>query len=170
MELEEKLSDEENDENEDEVEKEMTINKHEVVNKDYKPSTILERYLIDSVDALQIEEENVPELQESSETVDVEVEVPDTESKILQNEESDDIGSIPEISASTYRKSKASSLRSVSTIPPEEVKERVRKEHQKQKKKLEKKRLTVKGEASAVNRTRRENLDNIKQSSVFNEW
>lgn len=85
-------------------------------------------------------------------------------------EETDIVQSIPEKSASLYKKGKASSIRSVSTIPPEEVKQRLKKEQQKKQRKQEKKRITVKGEASAVNRSRRENLDNIKQSSFFDEW
>lgn len=137
--------------------------------KSYKPSSILERYLVESVQALEIDEENVPKLAECSDENSVGI-TDSGDNKVLQNDLSDDVGSIPEIPASVHRKSKASSLRSVSTIPPEEVKQRVKKEHLKQRKKVMKKRMTVKGEASAVNRSRRENVDNIKQSSNFDDW
>lgn len=163
MEVEEKISDEEEsaanvdiDNDDDKTECDQTEN--------YKSNNILERYLIDSVDALRFEESN------TIGTEDALKENIETPSNDKDEAIDDDIASIPEIPASICRKSKASSMRSVSTIPPEEVKQRVKKEHQKQQKKLEKKRVTVKGEANAVNRTRRENFDDIKQYSAFHEW
>ncbi|XP_063215631.1 serine/threonine-protein kinase RIO2 isoform X2 [Bacillus rossius redtenbacheri] len=68
----------------------------------------------------------------------------------------------------------ARSVRSTSTaatIAPEEIKKRVKDSiKQREKKLMAKKRLAVKGEASAVTRSRRENMDNIKQSGGIWGW
>lgn len=57
------------------------------------------------------------------------------------------------------------SLRScATTIAPEEIKQRVKKQMFVKEKREQRKRCVAKGEASAVTRSRRENRDNIKQS------
>lgn len=133
-----------------------------------KSNSILERYLVDSIDALQIEKETTSETEDF--VVENHVKTDVNKEENINVAETDEVGSIPEIPVSVCKKSRAGSLRSVSTIPPEEVKQRIKKENQKEQKRVEKKRLTVKGEANAVNRKRRENMDTVKQYSVFNEW
>lgn len=156
MEIEEKLSDDEDDTCNDEDSE---------VKESSKSNSILEQYLVDSIDSLQINKET------TSETEDFAVENRiRTDVNKEENIEDDEVGSISEIPVSVCKKNRARSLRSVSTIPPEEVKQRIKKENQKEQKRIEKKRLTVKGEANAVNRKRRENIDTVKQYSVFNEW
>ncbi|KAF5281093.1 hypothetical protein FQA39_LY17899 [Lamprigera yunnana] len=56
------------------------------------------------------------------------------------------------------------SVRSSTTIAPEEIKNRVRKQLLQKEKKTQRKKCVAKGEASAVTRVRRENRDNIKES------
>uniref|UniRef100_A0A1Y1LDE4 Serine/threonine-protein kinase RIO2 n=1 Tax=Photinus pyralis TaxID=7054 RepID=A0A1Y1LDE4_PHOPY len=57
------------------------------------------------------------------------------------------------------------SIRSTATtIAPEEIKNRVRRQMQQKEKKIQRKKCVAKGEASAVTRVRRENNDNIKES------
>lgn len=166
MEVEEKLADDEDESCNHESE--QISHKSEEIEENSKSSSMLERYLVDSMDALRIIK---TEREDLTDGIHIEASVNNTEEvEVTERIENDDVGSIPEIPASVCRKSKASSLRSVSTIPPEEVKQRVKKEHQKEKKRLEKKRLTVKGEANAVNRKRRENMEVVKQYEVFNEW
>lgn len=58
------------------------------------------------------------------------------------------------------------STASAATIAPSEISSRVRKEVLKRKQK-EKRRIKIKGEASAVNRSRRENRDTVKESSDY---
>jgi len=53
----------------------------------------------------------------------------------------------------------------VSTIAPEVIKQRLMKSYQKGDKATAKKRIRAKGEASAVTRQRRDNFDNIRQST-----
>lgn len=159
MKVEEKLTDDEDEtyNDEDEEEKESS-----------KSNSILERYLIDSIDALQIQKGTTSETEEFAVENTIRTDVNKEEN--IKVAETDEVGSIPEIPVSICKKKRAGSLRSVSTIPPEEVKQRIKKENQKEQKRIEKKRLTVKGEANAVNRKRRENMDTVKQYSVFNEW
>ncbi|KAL3266422.1 hypothetical protein HHI36_010598 [Cryptolaemus montrouzieri] len=57
------------------------------------------------------------------------------------------------------------SVTSATTIHPDEIKRRVKRQQLLKDKKEIRKRCTAKGEASAVTRTRRENQDNIKQSN-----
>uniref|UniRef100_A0A0V0G6Y6 Serine/threonine-protein kinase RIO2 n=1 Tax=Triatoma dimidiata TaxID=72491 RepID=A0A0V0G6Y6_TRIDM len=57
-----------------------------------------------------------------------------------------------------------------STIPPEEIREKLRKALEKRRKNEEIKRVVVKGEASAVTRRRRENRDTIKECSGIWGW
>uniref|UniRef100_A0A023F7X8 Serine/threonine-protein kinase RIO2 n=2 Tax=Triatoma infestans TaxID=30076 RepID=A0A023F7X8_TRIIF len=57
-----------------------------------------------------------------------------------------------------------------STIPPEEIREKLRKALDKRRKNEEMKRIVVKGEASAVTRRRRENRDTIKECSGIWGW
>ncbi|XP_012250754.2 serine/threonine-protein kinase RIO2 [Athalia rosae] len=69
--------------------------------------------------------------------------------------------------------SKAPSIRSVSTattIAPEVIKQRVKFSLEKRAKKSLPRKLLAKGEASAATRVRRENRDNIKQSSGAGLW
>ncbi|KAF8765274.1 uncharacterized protein LOC129974159 [Argiope bruennichi] len=68
------------------------------------------------------------------------------------------------------KKTKTFSTRSVSTIPPEEIKARLQKQRQKKQEKEQKRRLTTKGEANATNRQKRENRDTINQIVEFCEW
>ncbi|KAK5642020.1 hypothetical protein RI129_008187 [Pyrocoelia pectoralis] len=57
------------------------------------------------------------------------------------------------------------SIRSTATtIAPEEIKSRVRKQMQQKERRMQRKKCVAKGEASAVTRVRRENSDNIKES------
>ncbi|PNF36561.1 Serine/threonine-protein kinase RIO2 [Cryptotermes secundus] len=65
------------------------------------------------------------------------------------------------------------SIRSTSTaatIAPEEIRSRVKKSLVRREKSAQKKRITVKGEASAVTRSRRENMDTIKQCDGIWTW
>lgn len=65
------------------------------------------------------------------------------------------------------------SIRSTSTaatIAPEEIRSRVKKSLERRAKSAQKKRITVKGEASAVTRSRRENMDIIKQCDGIWTW
>jgi RIO kinase 2 len=65
------------------------------------------------------------------------------------------------------------SMRSTSTaatIAPEEIRSRVKKSLEQREKSAFKKRITVKGEASAITRSRRENMDTIKQCDGIWGW
>ena len=65
------------------------------------------------------------------------------------------------------------SIRSTSTaatIAPEEIRSRVKKSLERRERASQKKRLTVKGEASAVTRSRRDNMDTIKQCDGIWSW
>lgn len=65
------------------------------------------------------------------------------------------------------------SVRSTSTaatIAPEEIRSRVKKSLERRERASQKKRLTVKGEASAVTRSRRDNMDTIKQCDGIWSW
>jgi RIO kinase 2 len=65
------------------------------------------------------------------------------------------------------------SIRSTSTaatIAPEEIRSRVKKSLERREKSAQKKRITVKGESSAVTRSRRENMDTIKQCDGIWDW
>ncbi|GFX49390.1 hypothetical protein TNCV_3665021 [Trichonephila clavipes] len=68
------------------------------------------------------------------------------------------------------KKTKTFSTRSVSTIPPEEVKARLRLQMKKKQDKMVKGKIDVKGDASAILRGRKENKVNIKQTLDFFEW
>lgn len=59
---------------------------------------------------------------------------------------------------------------SATTIHPEEIKNRLRKQLISKEKRNQKKKCVAKGEASAVTRVRRENNDNIKQSKGLWGW
>lgn len=56
------------------------------------------------------------------------------------------------------------------TIAPEEIRSRVKKSLERRERVSQKKRLTVKGEASAVTRSRRDNMDTIKQCDGIWSW
>lgn len=130
-------------------------------------NNLLQRYLDDSVGALDHSEIFIEPNENTSITPKskfIEDDVP--ESKCIE----DDDESQADTDRMSTRKSKAYSTRSMSTIPPEDVKARVRKEQNKQRQKLEKKRMIVKGEASAVSRKRRENQDTIKDCTFFSDW
>jgi RIO kinase 2 len=65
------------------------------------------------------------------------------------------------------------SIRSTSTaatIAPEEIRGRVKKSLERREKSTLKKRIRVKGEASAITRSRRENMDTIKQCDGIWGW
>lgn len=123
-------------------------------------SIMLEKYLSDCFEILHVEDTELDN-KDSSELINSTI-----EELINKAAETDDTELIPELVAGPIKRRKASTLRSVSTIPPEEVKQRVKKEHQKLLKKSDK-RIRVKGEASAANRSRRDNMNNIKQDSLF---
>lgn len=59
---------------------------------------------------------------------------------------------------------------SASTIDPEVIKRRVKENLKIKQKKLERKRLVVKGEASAANRQKRENIETIRESHGLFGW
>ena len=56
------------------------------------------------------------------------------------------------------------------TIAPEEIRSRVKKSLERRERASQKKRLTVKGEAGAVTRSRRDNMDTIKQCDGIWSW
>ena len=62
------------------------------------------------------------------------------------------------------------STSTASTIAPEEIRSRVKKSLERRERVSQKKRLTVKGEASAVTRSRRDNMDTIKQCDGIWSW
>jgi RIO kinase 2 len=62
------------------------------------------------------------------------------------------------------------STSTAATIAPEEIRSRVKKSLERREKAAQKKRITVKGEASAVTRSRRENMDTIKQCDGIWSW
>jgi RIO kinase 2 len=62
------------------------------------------------------------------------------------------------------------STSTASTIAPEEIRGRVKKSLERREKSTAKKRIRVKGEASAVTRSRRENMDTIKQCDGIWGW
>ncbi|XP_073977669.1 RIO kinase 2 [Rhodnius prolixus] len=70
--------------------------------------------------------------------------------------------------SATYKAGSISTA--TSTIPPEEIREKLRKALEKRRKNEEMKRIVVKGEASAVTRRRRENRDTIKDCSGIWGW
>jgi len=116
-----------------------------------KENSLLDKYLSDCFEILHVKDnENNESDVENEETI-----------------ENDEDGETPEL-VEEPKRLKASTMRSVSTIPPEEVKDRVKKEYQKQQRKVDR-RIKIKGEASAVNRAKRENNDSIKQDSLFAE-
>lgn len=59
---------------------------------------------------------------------------------------------------------------SAATIAPEEIRSRVKKSLERRERASQKKRVTVKGEASAVTRSRRDNMDTIKQCDGIWSW
>uniref|UniRef100_A0A2L2XY64 Serine/threonine-protein kinase RIO2 n=1 Tax=Parasteatoda tepidariorum TaxID=114398 RepID=A0A2L2XY64_PARTP len=154
-------------------------------------NAILERYLDDSVEALKFNSD--PQFSETSnETCDLPIlhneenilseELKPVNSGVISNKEINE--KHEEISGESHSESDASenrdvikktktktySIRSVTTIPPEEVRHRLKKQLSKQAKKTEKKRIIIKGEASATNRQRKSNMANIKECGVFAEW
>ncbi|KAG8192209.1 hypothetical protein JTE90_009969 [Oedothorax gibbosus] len=131
-------------------------------------SDLLQRYLDDSVGALDHTETFI-EPENENLLIEYESIIPESPQKECQVD-NDDIESQANTNRTTTRKSKAYSTRSMSTIPPEDVKARVRKEQFKQRQKIERKRMLVKGEASAVNRKRKENQDEIKDFAFFGNW
>jgi hypothetical protein len=62
------------------------------------------------------------------------------------------------------------STSTAATIAPEEIRSRVKKSLERREKSSLKKRITVKGEASAITRIRRENMDTIKQCDGIWNW
>lgn len=63
-----------------------------------------------------------------------------------------------------------STTSSAATIAPEEIRSRVKKSLERRERASQKKRVTVKGEASAVTRSRRDNMDTIKQCDGIWSW
>lgn len=62
-------------------------------------------------------------------------------------------------------------LSTTSTIPPDEIKKRLKKQMAVQSRKQQSKRCVAKGEANAVTRSRRENTNNIKQNhGIWEDW
>jgi len=62
------------------------------------------------------------------------------------------------------------STSTAATIAPEEIRSRVKKSLERREKSALRRRIKVKGEASAVTRSRRENLDTIKQCDGIWNW
>ncbi|XP_063930925.1 serine/threonine-protein kinase RIO2 [Zophobas morio] len=88
----------------------------------------------------------------------------------IKNEHSFKLDSDQESNDSFERFESGSVRSSATTIPPEEIKSRVRKQIMSKDKKMQRKKCVAKGEASAVTRTRRENNDTIKQSKGLWGW
>lgn len=82
---------------------------------------------------------------------------------LIEHAESDEEDAVS-VSSSKASVRSGYSMRTTTTIPPEEVKHRSQKEAKKKLQKAQKIRKAIKGEASAVRRQQRENRDNIKQS------
>ncbi|XP_069695340.1 serine/threonine-protein kinase RIO2 [Periplaneta americana] len=105
------------------------------------------------------------------------LEIDREEVQVQKEEESADCSSGEELSeckqGRTRLFSNSCSVYSTSTaatIAPEEIRSRVKKTLQKREKVAVRKRITVKGEASAVTRSRRENMDTIKQCNGIWDW
>lgn len=85
--------------------------------------------------------------------------------EIYDSDTSDPISSEPEDDYDC-----GSMISTATTIHPDEIKSRVRKQMTTKSKKMHRKRCVAKGEASAVTRNRRENQDTIKQSNGIWGW
>lgn len=73
--------------------------------------------------------------------------------------------------ASNFDPVETQSIRSTATtIHPDEIKSRVRKQLHSKEKRLQRKKCVAKGEASAVTRNRRDNVDTIKTSAGIWGW
>lgn len=75
-----------------------------------------------------------------------------------------------DVEGSVYCETEIHSLSTTSTIPPEVIRDRVKKALDKRSKMANRQRCLAKGEASAVTRQRRENRDTIKDSSGIWGW
>ncbi|GFT91022.1 hypothetical protein NPIL_15661 [Nephila pilipes] len=170
-------------ESEDERE-EKVIEENNIKHTPTETKNLLQRYLDDSLalrenNFLSSENHELTELNfekinisegnnEYCSKIDIEKHVE------LKHEENDEnksqhveLENKPEV---VLKKTKTFSTRSVSTIPPEEVRARLQKQMQKKRDKMIRNRIKVKGEANAAIRKKKENEDNIKQTIDFVEW
>ncbi|GFY69372.1 hypothetical protein TNIN_317531 [Trichonephila inaurata madagascariensis] len=153
-----------------------------------KTGNLLERYLNDSLGTLKennflppendelllelnLEKINISEGNKycSENCIEKHAELEKGEQAQLQKNEHIETEDQPEM-VFKIKKTKTFSTRSVSTIPPEEVKARLRLQMKKKQDKMVKGKINVKGDASAILRRRKENKDNIKQTLDFFEW
>ncbi|CAL1300892.1 unnamed protein product [Larinioides sclopetarius] len=173
VELMKEESENESDEDHDGSEEEDSKN----TRKDTR--NLLERYLDESVVALKDSDVSLSleddlhqfeklNLSEEITSLNIEKDLPQENSPDENTECNEEGESIDK--PVQFKKSKTFSTRSVSTIPPEEIKARLRKQRIKRQEREQKRRLTVKGEANATNRVKRENRDTVKQVVDFCEW
>lgn len=139
---EESESGEEGDNNQDEVgpESEEPSDKFEETN----PADVIElqEQFSNAMAELRLDKSNLP-----------------SNSKGEENDDKESVGGFSYISRST-----------AATIAPEVIKQRLKKSFEKGDKANAKKRIRAKGEASATTRQRRDNFDNIRQSSGIWGW
>ncbi|GBM83737.1 Serine/threonine-protein kinase RIO2 [Araneus ventricosus] len=174
----------EEDESEDESDEDDNENEDNSKSTQKDTRNLLERYLDDSVGALKDSDVSLPfendeekinldqfeklNLSEEITSLNIEKDLPQENSPDGStgcNEEAESVDKPVQ-----FKKTKTFSTRSVSTIPPEEIKARLRKQRIKRQQKEQKRRLTTKGEASATNRVKRESRDTINQVVEFCEW
>lgn len=81
---------------------------------------------------------------------------------------------VPELESATFERDETcrrSTVSSCTTIAPEDVRERMRKQlQQKKHREMYKKSMIAKGESSATNRSRRDNRDIVKQYAGWEEF
>lgn len=131
---------------------------------------LLQKFLENSVEVYSSGHDEIEEMseitQKSLDDCHKEENNSQAEQNVIYGEDTDSIK--PEESDEEKEKplkvGKAHSMRTMTTIPAEEVKRRVKNELKKKERKLQKIRKAVKGEACASKRNQRENRDNIKQS------
>lgn len=97
-------------------------------------------------------------------------EVPTKEKDISANENLSDYGSDEANSDAETEVHSVRSVSTTSTIPPEVIRDRVKKALERRSKQATRLRCLAKGEASATTRKRRENRDTIKDSSGIWGW
>jgi RIO kinase 2 len=122
---------------------------------------------------VQIKSESVKQKQE---TVDVEgknqYSIDEIFDRIKLKNEQDFLRSESDNESNdSFERFESGSIRSTATtIHPDEIKSRVKKQMSGKQKRLERKKCVAKGEASAVTRVRRENNDTIRQSKGIWGW
>jgi RIO kinase 2 len=134
-------------------------------------------------DELEEQKERESEVQIKSESVKQKQETVDVEGKNqysideifdrikLKNEQDFLRSESDNESNDSFERFESGSIRSTATtINPDEIKNRVKKQMSGKQKRLERKKCVAKGEASAVTRVRRENNDTIRQSKGIWGW